>query len=103
MTTPTPNPVGPELNVNPQTVTSHMTPRSSPYHWSKVRPTVNGFYWCRRPNISNSGWDTRCCKAWQRNPAEVMQIAWQHDLVLLVTDVFWDVAQFSYEAVPEPL
>ena len=104
MTTPTPNPIGPELTSGPSaTVTSHMTPRSSPYHWSKVVPTRNGFYWCRRPNISGSGYDTRIVKVWQRTPADVFQAAWQHDIVLPLSDPFWSVAFWSFESVPEPL
>lgn len=103
MTTPSPNPVGPELTGGPSaTVTSHMTPRSSPFHWSTVRPTIQGWYWARRPNVSNNGWDTRAIKTWAP-PGQKLRGAWQHDLVVLMDDVFWNVAQFSFEPIPEPL
>jgi hypothetical protein len=104
MTTPSPNPVGPELTGGPtQTVTSHLTPRSSPYHWSSTRPSVSGWYWCRRPSAATHGWDTRCVKAYQKNSAEVMRICYQPDMILAASDAFFDTCQFSFEPVPEPL
>lgn len=97
---------GHEFNGRGSAARDPATPRTSPFHWSTQVPTVEGWYFERHPDPSNSGWETTVMKVFA--PAAGAELLGEGIVCgerhcVKLSDRWWKRSQFSYEPIAEPL
>ena len=79
-------------------------PPPGPLTWSTNKPTIPGWYWCRFPSLSNTGWATTVVRIAVPQPGERLRV--YPDSVTAsptpLDDKHWNRHQWSDKSITEP-